>query len=56
MSTSLVRQPAYRIGQEAARVLIDCVKEKKSPRHIVLEAELVERGCSVAHFSMSLRL
>jgi DNA-binding LacI/PurR family transcriptional regulator len=40
---SLVRQPAYSIGQEAARVLIDCANEKKSSRHIVLEAELVER-------------
>jgi DNA-binding LacI/PurR family transcriptional regulator len=40
---SLVRQPAYRIGQEAARVLIDCANGKKSTRHIVLEAELVER-------------
>ena len=40
---SLVRQPAYRIGQEAARVLIDCADDKKSARHIVLEAELLER-------------
>ena len=40
---SLVRQPAYRIGQEAARVLIDCANDKKSARHIVLEAELLER-------------
>jgi LacI family transcriptional regulator len=40
---SLVRQPAYRIGQEAARVLIDCTNEKTSSRHIVLEAELLER-------------
>jgi LacI family transcriptional regulator len=40
---SLVRQPAYRIGQEAARVLVDCANDKKSSRHIILEAELVMR-------------
>jgi LacI family transcriptional regulator len=40
---SLVRQPAYRIGQEAARLLIDCANHRKPSRHIVLEAELVER-------------
>jgi LacI family transcriptional regulator len=40
---SLVRQPAYRIGREAARLLIDCINKKKSPRHIVLPAELIDR-------------
>jgi LacI family transcriptional regulator len=40
---SLVRQPAYRIGREAARLLIDCVNRVKSRRHIVLDAELIER-------------
>jgi LacI family transcriptional regulator len=40
---SLVRQPAYRIGREAARLLIDFVLGKKPSRHVVLEAELVER-------------
>jgi DNA-binding LacI/PurR family transcriptional regulator len=42
---SLVRQPAYRIGQEAARLLIDCANDKKSFPHIALEAELLERDC-----------
>jgi LacI family transcriptional regulator len=40
---SLVRQPAYRIGQEAARMLIDCANDKVSSRRIVLKAELLER-------------
>ncbi len=40
---SLVRQPAYRIGREAARLLIDIVGGKKPSRRVVLEAELVER-------------
>lgn len=40
---SLVRQPAYRIGREAASLLIDCVDGKKPSRHIVLEAELLVR-------------
>lgn len=40
---SLVRQPAYRIGQEAARLLVDCLRGEKPALHIVLEAELVER-------------
>lgn len=40
---SLVRQPAYRIGQEAARVLIACIRKEEVARHIVLDAELVAR-------------
>jgi LacI family transcriptional regulator len=40
---SLVRQPAYRIGQEAARLLIDYVGGARPSRHIVMEAELMER-------------
>jgi LacI family transcriptional regulator len=40
---SLVRQPAYRIGREAARLLIDFVLGKTPSPHVVLEAELVER-------------
>jgi LacI family transcriptional regulator len=40
---SLVRQPAYRIGREAARLLIDCVVGREHSPHVILEAELVER-------------
>ncbi|MDB5524089.1 MAG: LacI family transcriptional regulator [Rhizobium sp.] len=40
---SLVRQPAYRIGQEAARLLIDCLAGREPSPHMVLEAELVAR-------------
>jgi LacI family transcriptional regulator len=40
---SLVRQPAYRIGREAARLLIDCVIGREHSSPIILEAELVER-------------
>jgi DNA-binding LacI/PurR family transcriptional regulator len=40
---SLVRQAAYRIGREAAKLLIDCLGGHKPSRHIVMEAELVER-------------
>ncbi len=40
---SLVRQPAYRIGQEAARLLIGCIRKEKTAQHIVLDAELVTR-------------
>ncbi len=38
---SLVRQPAYRIGQEAARLLIACMRKEETERHIVLDAELI---------------
>ncbi len=40
---SLVRQPAYRIGQEAARLLIGCIRKENPSQHIILEAELVVR-------------
>lgn len=40
---SLVRQPAYRIGLEAARLLIGCIRGEKPVQHILLEAELVDR-------------
>jgi LacI family transcriptional regulator len=40
---SLVRQPAYRIGQEAARLLIGCIRKENTAQHIVLDAELVTR-------------
>ena len=40
---SLVRQPAYRIGREAAGLLINCIDGKAEARRIVLEAELLPR-------------
>jgi DNA-binding LacI/PurR family transcriptional regulator len=39
---SLVRQLAYRIGHEAARLRIDCLGGRKASRHIAMVAELVE--------------
>jgi LacI family transcriptional regulator len=40
---SLVRQPAYRIGQEAARLLIACIRKEEPIKHVILDAELVAR-------------
>lgn len=40
---SLVRQPAYRIGQEAARLLIACIRKEGPVKHVILDAELVAR-------------
>jgi LacI family transcriptional regulator len=50
---SLVRQPAYRIGHEAAKPLIDCLGGDKPFRHIAMEAELVERDGVQADRSLS---
>jgi LacI family transcriptional regulator len=50
---SLVRQPAYRIGRAAAQLLIDCLGGRKPSRHLVMEAELVERDGIRADLSLS---
>ena len=44
---TVVAQPTYQIGQTAAKLLLRRVnREKFPPRHVVLQAELIERASS----------
>jgi LacI family transcriptional regulator len=45
---SVVAQPAYRIGEQAARLLIDRIADNKvPPRHLVLGTDLIVRDSSL---------
>jgi LacI family transcriptional regulator len=45
---SVVAQPAYRIGEQAARILIDRIADRQiPPRHLVLGTDLIVRDSSL---------
>ncbi|MGH8883462.1 MAG: substrate-binding domain-containing protein [Stackebrandtia sp.] len=45
---SVVAQPAYRIGEQAARILTDRITNTQTqPRHIVLGTDLIVRESSL---------
>jgi LacI family transcriptional regulator len=47
---SVVAQPAYRIGEQAARILTDRIANKQvPPRHLVLGTDLIIRESSLRH-------